>query len=341
MGTIAVTISGGAVTAATPSGFSGCSGSVYLVFDDDPNQFGLDFDYITDSTFTDIKSQSGWEAGVLLRHGANALYHVHSFPHEGKFCIENHAANTFDSLEMGECSLAELDNNGTEPTAIALVTTAAYNSAYQFSGQAMFRNELSGDQIYAHDISCNTIQTAEYHTLATPSGTIDANTSAETSAGDEMYNIQYCGSGTGGTLNFSSRAFTFPGMYPTLISSADIDRTGLSANVSATTLYAVPSGLGGMYRISADTMVSEAAQTSSTLPSSGITWTDEDTGATGIASTLTSTSSLNMVGHGGQDMTIIRVAGGSTITYDTASYASSGATAMQYNLHIRVEYLGP
>lgn len=128
-----------------------------------------------------------------------------------------------------------------------------------------------------------------------------------------------------------------------------VDLTAQGANIAKTTLYAVPAGQGGLYRISAYAVVTQAATTSSTLPGIFIFFTDVDTGtvqggANGYA--LTGSPSTNTVGTNstsqGQLNGIIEInaQAGSNIQWQTLNYASSGATPMQFAIHLKVEYIG-
>lgn len=113
-----------------------------------------------------------------------------------------------------------------------------------------------------------------------------------------------------------------------------------AANVSAATLYAVPAGGAGWYRVSAQGVVTQAATTSSTLPNIGVTWTDNDSGVALSATTLTPTNTANAPGAFGLGSQAMYVKAGTNIQYLTSNYASSGATPMQYAIRLRLEFLG-
>ena len=113
-----------------------------------------------------------------------------------------------------------------------------------------------------------------------------------------------------------------------------------AANIGATTIYAVPGGAAGLYRVSAYAVVTQAATTSSTLPNIGVLWTDNDSNVALSANTLTPTNTANAPGAFGPGDIVISAKGGTNIQFQTSNYASSGATAMQYAVHLRVEYLG-
>ncbi|MEN8513063.1 hypothetical protein [Burkholderia sp. RS02] len=113
-----------------------------------------------------------------------------------------------------------------------------------------------------------------------------------------------------------------------------------ASNISSTTLYTVPAGGAGWYRVSAQAVVTQAATTSSTLPNVGVTWTDNDSGVALSATTMTPTNTANAPGAFGLGSQMMYVKAGTTIQYQTSNYASSGATSMQYAARLRLEYLG-
>ena len=113
-----------------------------------------------------------------------------------------------------------------------------------------------------------------------------------------------------------------------------VDLTTQAANIAATTLLATPSA--GVYRVSAYIIVTQVATTSSTMPSVVITWTDKDN-TTAQTLTLTATSTGNALTTFAQAMAVLDATSGSNIQYSTTGYVSSGATPMQYALHLRIE----
>jgi hypothetical protein len=128
---------------------------------------------------------------------------------------------------------------------------------------------------------------------------------------------------------------------------AKADLLAQQATVSPTTLYTVPANAGGMYRISAYSVVTQAATTSSALPGVLVTWTDNDTNFSEFFN-LSNSNSTNTVGaistspNGGfpSSPSTINVKPGTVIQYSTSTYASVGATPMLYAVHIKLEYLG-
>ncbi|MCV9940910.1 hypothetical protein OIU35_31555 [Boseaceae bacterium BT-24-1] len=113
-----------------------------------------------------------------------------------------------------------------------------------------------------------------------------------------------------------------------------------AADIAATTLFAVPASGAGMYRVSAYAVVTQAATTSSTLPNVGILWTDGDTSVALSAATMTPTNTANAPGAFGNNDIVIFAAASTNIRFQTSNYASSGATPMQYAIHLKLEYLG-
>jgi hypothetical protein len=122
-----------------------------------------------------------------------------------------------------------------------------------------------------------------------------------------------------------------------------VGKTGLlatqGANITVTTLYAVPVGGAGLYRVCANEAVTRAATTSSTMPAVTISWNN------GVAQTTTliASSGGNVTTTVGQACATVRAAASTNISYDagttTGAFASSGATSMQFELSIVAEYL--
>lgn len=128
---------------------------------------------------------------------------------------------------------------------------------------------------------------------------------------------------------------------------AEVNLSTQAANIATATLYAVPAGGAGVYRISAYEVLTQAATSSSTLPSVNIAWTDADSSAAETGTPAASGGSGNTVGNTNFPIAtspgiyVVSAKASTNIQYSTAGYASSGATPMQYALHIRLEYLGP
>lgn len=107
---------------------------------------------------------------------------------------------------------------------------------------------------------------------------------------------------------------------------------GQAADLGATNLVAAAPA-SALYRIMAWIAVTQAATTSSTLPSIVIGFNN------GVAQTLalTATNNGNTTTTIAQAVAVIRAASASAITYSTTGYASSGATPMQYEAWVTAE----
>lgn len=129
---------------------------------------------------------------------------------------------------------------------------------------------------------------------------------------------------------------------------AQINTTGLTGNVTAATLYAVPASGAGLYRVSAYVVLTTAGSISSTLPNVQLVYTDIDAntsvtldaspilGAAGLGQTGLLTA--NTVGTVASGVVVINAKASTTIQYQTVNYASNAA-GMTYALHIRLEAL--
>lgn len=139
-----------------------------------------------------------------------------------------------------------------------------------------------------------------------------------------------------------------PGGSPVLVAKADA--TAQAANIGSAQLYAVPANGAGMYRVSVYVVVTQAASVSSTMPNTFLNYNDADTNVaiapsffltnTSTANAVGTTNSLNTVTAQNSGTVIINVKASTNIQYGTTNYASSGATPMQYAIHIKLEYLG-
>jgi hypothetical protein len=121
---------------------------------------------------------------------------------------------------------------------------------------------------------------------------------------------------------------------------AQINLTNQNANIGSTLLYAVPANGAGMYRAICYAVETTADGASSTLPNTGIGWTDSDSGVALVAGTVTPTNTANAAGAFGQGIEVFYAKASTNINYQTTNYASGTAGAMKYALHIRLEYLG-
>ncbi len=116
------------------------------------------------------------------------------------------------------------------------------------------------------------------------------------------------------------------------------DLTAQAADIGATVLYAVPAGAGGLYRLAAYLAVTQAATTSSTLPKVTIAWTDADN-STAQSLDITATNAGNLLTTLAQALAVVNAKAATSISFSTSGYASVGATAMQFAIHLRLEAL--
>ena len=117
-----------------------------------------------------------------------------------------------------------------------------------------------------------------------------------------------------------------------------VDLLVQAASIPGTDFVAALDVLGGTYRVSAYIIVTQAASSSSTMPSVVFTWTDADN-STSQTVTATATSAGNLLTTYAQAAVVINVKAGFAVQYSTVSYASSGGTPMQYALHLHIERL--
>ena len=139
-----------------------------------------------------------------------------------------------------------------------------------------------------------------------------------------------------------------PGAGSSLVAQTDL--TVQAASIGATTIYTVPTTADGVYEIAWVATVTRAATTSSTLGGSAaglqIVYTDPDdsvvkTTPTAGASAAGTNIAFSQINQGNTTAVtangkiVIRAKAGTNIQYQFG-YTTSGATSMQYNLHIRV-----
>lgn len=112
-----------------------------------------------------------------------------------------------------------------------------------------------------------------------------------------------------------------------------------AAALGATTVYAVPAAQAGRYRVTMNTVETQAATTSSTLPNTTVSWTDSDTGVVASAN-IGSTSAGNIVGAISAGSVTVYAKASTNIQVQSQGWASSGATGMLFTARYEVEYLG-
>jgi len=120
-----------------------------------------------------------------------------------------------------------------------------------------------------------------------------------------------------------------------------------SANISALTLLPASSNQGGTFRVSGYLVVTTAATSASGLAQLEVTYTDLDSSTSVTTAGLTATNTGNVVGlsnsiiNGANASSVFQAKAGTVIQWLTAGYSSTGVTAMQYAVHVKLEYLGP
>lgn len=145
----------------------------------------------------------------------------------------------------------------------------------------------------------------------------------------------------GGGNSFASAGTVFSGTGSTFRNPAGkaiVNSTANGANIGSTTLFAVPAGFDGVYRVSTDIIVTTADAVSSTMPSVAIGFTDETSTVQSIAASATSTA--NTIGTYAISSNTFYAKGGTNITYSTSGYVSNTPGAMKYSLRLRAEWLG-
>jgi hypothetical protein len=138
------------------------------------------------------------------------------------------------------------------------------------------------------------------------------------------------------TIN-ATTTFQLAGNVVGKITAGTVDLITQAGDVGTTTLYAVPVSGAGLYRVSAYIIVTQAASTSSTLPSVVLTFFD-------LANLTQQTYTLVPASPTGNSLTtlaagdfVVAAEALTNITYATSGYASSGGTPMQFALHLRLE----
>jgi hypothetical protein len=117
--------------------------------------------------------------------------------------------------------------------------------------------------------------------------------------------------------------------------------TSQSANVPGQILLAAASITPGTYRASCYVVVTRSASVSSTLPQCTLQWRDKDTNLS-VFTSFSATSTLNGVGNPGiSGVYAFEATSADNILFTTSGYVSSGATSMQYAVHVKLEFLGP
>jgi hypothetical protein len=123
-----------------------------------------------------------------------------------------------------------------------------------------------------------------------------------------------------------------------------VDKTGLAANLAPTTLLASGAAPDGTYRVSVYLAITTVA-TSSTMPTSCVTWTDRDNGqsqslnltASATTNSLTTVAQATAFIDAKVSTSNIQIATGLANCGSGANYASSPALVMQYKVRAKIE----
>lgn len=120
------------------------------------------------------------------------------------------------------------------------------------------------------------------------------------------------------------------------------NNTGLTANLGATTIYTIPAGLSGLYRLHFYLRVTTAGATSSTLPNANVIFTSGGvtitTGTSTGTTNVTATSAGNTTTTSQEGSVAVQCDASTNIQVQTTNFAANAA--MTYELRVRVEYLG-
>lgn len=143
---------------------------------------------------------------------------------------------------------------------------------------------------------------------------------------DTVNNVEYVSTGAG-----------WKPAVPATVGSTNL--VNQSAAVAATTVYAVPAHMSGMYRISVVAKVTTAATTSSNLGAITVNYTDNVDGVAVSGLSAAALSAGNTTGTQINGSVIVNAKGGTNIQWAIA-YTSVGATSMVYAAEVRVDYLG-
>jgi len=215
----------------------------------------------------------------------------------------------------------------------ARTTNALADSAYMLI-QSRARFGYENGTVIIDD--AGTTKAITFRTGTTPTTRLTiSNTGTVTTAADLV---------VGTTVTSYNGVSTVGNGVPSLV--ATVDLTVQAASIGTTTLYAVPAAGVGLYRLNWYIKVTKAATSSSTVgpmtfthvDAAGITVTTTAVGFTqaGAAATSNSVNTTQGTLAGSQ---LVWAKASTNITY-AFTYASSGVTAMTYDIHIKVECLG-
>lgn len=231
---------------------------------------------------------------------------------------------------------------GQYPGATYSVTAASYSSGtttYTIGSHTILVGQIisiTGDNPSTFDVSLVAVTAV---TSTTVSVAATSNPGTLISGGTLQVQGQNATSGT--VVNVNGQLNTYNGSGWTINPGvvAGVDLTAQGANIGSTALYTVPTTMTGFYRMSASIQVTTAATSTSTLPTVSAGFYNADSGvATSLQFVASNAGNTTGTASGGVGVFWAGTTG--SISYATGSYATSGATSMKYDLHIKLEYLG-
>ncbi len=118
-----------------------------------------------------------------------------------------------------------------------------------------------------------------------------------------------------------------------------LDLTEQGTDISNTLLYSVPINGGGLYRVTSYAVITQAADTSSTMPAVAIGFADGDSLSLAGATVGTEVTT-NAAGDYSSGSVVINPKPGTNINVSAVGYVTTGATFMQYAVHVSLEQIG-
>lgn len=114
------------------------------------------------------------------------------------------------------------------------------------------------------------------------------------------------------------------------------DKTAQAGNIGSTTILATAAA--GMYKLTCYTVSTNAA-TGGTLPACNVAFTDGDTGTVELLA-VSATAATSAIGTVTSSTKPIHIQASTNVGYSTSGYAAGSGTALQYAIHVYLEYMG-